>query len=588
MLVLLLAKGGECWSARGGTRPRGWGSSKLLRRNPRLLTGTSERLAKSSLAASSGPKQTPSFARSSVFDDPTKFYKDREKPKYNRENSIAAIPGQKISRGLSTVRRRNSKHLDSHQHTKGHLRKHNQSQLQKPLRRRPVRKEREVDPVKAGVDFSLAVFDPEVGKMCVTKEEEVASTERQRVLECNHKSVEKCHYTYVTQFKPSQEEVCEENFEKSCQITFKQQAYNETVRKCYRPTRKVCNGEGPEECRTVFESSCTTKYVEKQPGKFVGDTGCEKLPVEICGAGCTFEEGEEECHDKVLTSVVDVPEEVCDLNPQKTCRFVTKLVPRLKPTHQCTIVPQQVCQLKFSSPQQVKKPLLTKWCLDETPAQPGELYPSEEERSSGGTIQNGLGPILLDQDLLDFEEGEQDKSFSEDTTPKVDDQPTKPPSEPVERHDTTINQQVQLSPGSIGNIDFGDGIVVDVELERGGILVEGEQLERDNKGEATTELPLLDLELGLPDQDSDLPQVTFEVPKVNSEVSSEKGKVEVVFEREEDVVTEDLDYGDELPVEDAQPPTSATASANGDNEEFVTFVDETFPADNFENYELRY
>ena len=63
-------------------------------------------------------------------------------------------------------------------------------------------------------------------------------------------------------------------------------AFNETVRKCYRPVEKVCNGQGPEECRTVYESSCTTKYVEKQPGKFVGDTSCEKLPVEICGAGC--------------------------------------------------------------------------------------------------------------------------------------------------------------------------------------------------------------------------------------------------------------------------------------------------------------
>ena len=59
--------------------------------------------------------------------------------------------------------------------------------------------------------------------------------------------MEKCHYTYVAQFKPSQEEVCDENFEKSCQITFKQQAYNETVRKCCRLTSKVCNGEGSEE-----------------------------------------------------------------------------------------------------------------------------------------------------------------------------------------------------------------------------------------------------------------------------------------------------------------------------------------------------
>merc|ERR1712183_314950 len=73
---------------------------------------------------------------------------------------------------------------------------------------------------------------------------------------------------------------------KTCQITFKQQAINETVQKCYKPLEKVCNGQGPEECRTVYESSCTTRYVEKQPGKFVGDTACEKLPVEICGAGC--------------------------------------------------------------------------------------------------------------------------------------------------------------------------------------------------------------------------------------------------------------------------------------------------------------
>ena len=248
------------------------------------------------------------------------------------------------------------------------------------------------------LDFSNCQDDGN-GMCCVYKETTVQSIQKEPVLECNHKNVEKCHYTYVTQFEPTQEEVCEENFEKSCQITFKQQAYNETVRKCYRPTSKVCNGEGPEECRTVYESSCTTKYVEKQPGKFVGDTGCEKLPVEICGAGCTFEEGEEECHDKVLTSVVDLPEEVCDLNPQKTCKFITKLVPQLKPIHQCTIVPQEVCQMKFSSPQQIKKPLITKWCLDETPPQSGEesnsLNSSEQDRSSGNVEENAfIGPQL--------------------------------------------------------------------------------------------------------------------------------------------------------------------------------------------------
>merc|ERR1712066_646221 len=245
--------------------------------------------------------------------------------------------------------------------------------------------------VQGGVDFSGCVDDPETGLCCVEKEETIKTIQKDPILECTHKNVEKCHYTYVTQFTPAQEEVCEENFEKTCQITFKQQAVNETLKKCYKPLEKVCNGQGPEECRTVYESSCTTRYVEKQPGKFVGDTACEKLPVEICGAGCVTEEGPEECHDKVITTLIDVPEEVCDLNPQKTCKFQTKLVPKLKPAHECTIIPREVCNLKFTSPQEVEKPLKTKWCLVPTPAAPGETY---DESAA-------LGEPLSDESQLD-------------------------------------------------------------------------------------------------------------------------------------------------------------------------------------------
>jgi len=238
--------------------------------------------------------------------------------------------------------------------------------------------------VQGGVDFSGCVTDPTTGFCCVDKTETVTTLKKDPILECTHKNVEKCHYTYVTQFSPAQEEVCEENFEKICQITFKQQALKETVKKCYRPLEKICNGQGPEECRTVYESSCTTKYVEKQPGKFVGDTSCEKLPVEICGAGCITQEGAEECHDKDVTSLLDVPEEVCDLNPQKTCRLQTKLVPSLKPEHECTIIPQEICNLKFSNPEQVEQPLQTKWCLDPAAPTPGETY--DEGNALGSPI----------------------------------------------------------------------------------------------------------------------------------------------------------------------------------------------------------
>jgi hypothetical protein len=57
------------------------------------------------------------------------------------------------------------------------------------------------------------------------------------------------------------------------------------------------------------------------PSRFVADTKCNKHPVQYCAAnGCKFEPGEKECHNKTVQSAVDVPEESCDLVPQKTCQ----------------------------------------------------------------------------------------------------------------------------------------------------------------------------------------------------------------------------------------------------------------------------
>ena len=92
-----------------------------------------------------------------------------------------------------------------------------------------------------GIDFS-GCEPQDDGMCCVFKESTVKSLKKDPVLECTHKEVEKCHYTYVTEFKPTQEEVCDENFEKKCQITFKKMASTETVKKCYRPLEKVCDG----------------------------------------------------------------------------------------------------------------------------------------------------------------------------------------------------------------------------------------------------------------------------------------------------------------------------------------------------------
>jgi len=72
------------------------------------------------------------------------------------------------------------------------------------------------------------------------------------------------------------------------------------------------------------------------------------------------------------------------LNPQKTCRFKTKLVPSLKPKHECTIIPNEICQLKFT-PRREKKPIRSEWCLDESPIQRDQTY--DESSAIGPPIK---------------------------------------------------------------------------------------------------------------------------------------------------------------------------------------------------------
>ena len=61
------------------------------------------------------------------------------------------------------------------------------------------------------------------------------------------------------------------------------------------------------------------KKFEKEMSRRIGEpslTPYHEL-FEIAMERAGYEEGEEECHDTTLATLVDVPEEVCDLNPQK-------------------------------------------------------------------------------------------------------------------------------------------------------------------------------------------------------------------------------------------------------------------------------
>jgi len=288
---------------------------------------------------------------------------------------------------------------------------------------RPGRYPRTADGGQSLVDFSGATVDAETGKLCIIKEDYLDTTRRDPVLKCDHKQIRQCHYTYVTKFEPTSEEVCEESFEKICQIVFRQQAVNETVRKCYTPMELVCDEQqrypkplyelnnsvdlrtrqkdADVVCRKLFETVCSTRYVEKRPGQFVGDTSCRKVPTEICGRpDCEAAPGAKQCADIVVAAVSEVPEETCDLSPRRLCRPETRLVPKLSPVEECRLRPRQVCSMQFGPQREERKPLRVKLCLKEggVEARPSYAAPKDgygvPAASAVGHGQAGNLPIV--------------------------------------------------------------------------------------------------------------------------------------------------------------------------------------------------
>ena len=82
-------------------------------------------------------------------------------------------------------------------------------------------------------------------------------------------------------------------------------------------------------------------------------------------------QGPVECQEKVKTVVVDNPIEECDMEPLRTCKHITKLVPKLEPTQDCVDVPKEICARSKTNPHKVKRPVIKKWCY--TPSQESGL-----------------------------------------------------------------------------------------------------------------------------------------------------------------------------------------------------------------------
>ena len=57
-----------------------------------------------------------------------------------------------------------------------------------PVKAKLIRDDKAIN-IERGLDFSNAVFDEEMGKRCIVKEEHIDSVERSPILECKHRQV---------------------------------------------------------------------------------------------------------------------------------------------------------------------------------------------------------------------------------------------------------------------------------------------------------------------------------------------------------------------------------------------------------------
>ena len=85
----------------------------------------------------------------------------------------------------------------------------------------------------------------------------------------------------------------------------------------------------------------------------------------------SWHQGIEECHDVVKTHIQEKPEEECTLEPVRTCKHITRLVPKLVEVQECVDVPKEICNRSKQNPRKVKKPIIKNWCY--TPSEENEL-----------------------------------------------------------------------------------------------------------------------------------------------------------------------------------------------------------------------
>ena len=122
-----------------------------------------------------------------------------------------------------------------------------------------ILKENEIAPQIFKAAQDNATFVDDNGRTCRKKLMLTEYTDYTEVMTCVHKSKERCHTTYVTNFEPHQEQKCDEKFEKRCTIHYEDVAQNDEVEVCKTSICPDCSEQGEEECSTVYDTVCETK-----------------------------------------------------------------------------------------------------------------------------------------------------------------------------------------------------------------------------------------------------------------------------------------------------------------------------------------
>jgi len=223
--------------------------------------------------------------------------------------------------------------------------------------------DRQNDPTEEETANNNAQDDDEI--RCIPKVMQVEETVYDKAIKCHHSYQEKCHMTYITDYRTISEEKCTTTYKKNCQIEFKAMPFNETVRICHNPLVRTCSEdiEGPEICNTHYETACETTYksyeVEQDEPvcRMEIMKKCDDVTIQLPEDAVNGRLGRQEDTDSATEAPEDdgttqpqpnptntiTVDQKCEEWPVQKCTLEKRLVKKVHPETACNKIPKEIC-----------------------------------------------------------------------------------------------------------------------------------------------------------------------------------------------------------------------------------------------------